>query len=189
MKAWLAWAAVATALVVVPVAPAGAGGFCSGYEGERLTDAAGNSVSMRSNCFGPTVLRVERGQTVRFVNKDPEPHAVGGTAGSFGDMHKPIGPGKSVAFTFTRDGVFPYVCTSHPGMAGAVVVGDGLGSSAGESVATPASAAVSAQERRPSNRGGPATSAMVPIGLAVLAASALTAALLRQHRKKAALGS
>jgi plastocyanin len=188
MKKWLALAVLATALALIPVAHAGGGGFCSGYEGERITDAAGNRVSMSKNCFGPTVLRVQRGQTVRFVNKDPEPHAVGGAAGSFGDMHKSIAPGHSIAFEFERDGVFPYVCTFHPGMAGAVVVGDGVGSIAGGSVASPVSAADSLTEPPPADRGGNERPALAPPALAVVAVSALTALLLRRHRRRAELG-
>jgi len=32
-----------------------------------------------------------------------------------------------VSYRFVRSGVYPYVCTYHPGMVGAVVVGDGTG--------------------------------------------------------------
>jgi plastocyanin len=188
MRTWLTLAVLATALALVPVAHAGGGGFCSGYEGERITDAAGGRVSMSKNCFGPTVLRIERGQTVRFVNNDPAPHTVGGATGSFGDMHKSIAPGDSVAFNFERDGVFPYVCTFHPGMAGAVVVGAGVGASAGGSVATPVSAAVSRIERPQIESRGNERPALVPPALAVVAVSALTAVLLRQQRRRAELG-
>jgi hypothetical protein len=39
-----------------------------------------------------------------------------------------------VRYRFTRPGVYPYVCTFHPGMVGAIVVGGGAGH--GEAVAT-----------------------------------------------------
>jgi plastocyanin len=112
----------------LPVARAGAGGFCMGYEGgEGFTDTEGDGVSMSDNCFSPTVIRVGTGDTVTFVNKDEEVHAVGGAVGSFGDPHAEIRPGDSVSYRFDREGTFPYVCIYHPGMAGAVVVGDGEG--------------------------------------------------------------
>ena len=35
--------------------------------------------------------------------------------------------GEKVSYTFSEEGVFPYVCILHPGMIGAIVVGDGIG--------------------------------------------------------------
>lgn len=128
----LAVAALAAALVVP--APAGAGGFCSGYGREKFVDVSGrglsmkgNVVHMKDNCFKETVLRVSRGATVQWVNGDAESHTVGGTAGTFGDMHAEIEPEGTVAYRFDEEGIFPYVCLIHPGMAGAIVVGDGEG--------------------------------------------------------------
>jgi plastocyanin len=113
---------------LLPPARAGAGGFCMGYTAsERFTDTDGNGVSMHNNCFSPTIVRVEAGDTVTFVNKDKDVHAVGGAVGSFGDPHAEIAPGESVRYRFDVEGTFPYVCIYHPGMAGAVVVGDGEG--------------------------------------------------------------
>ena len=113
---------------LLPLAPATAGGFCMGdVGGEGFSDVSGNGVSMSNNCFSPTVIRIGAGDTVTFVNKDKEVHAVGGAVGSFGDPHAEIRPGDSVSYRFDQEGTFPYVCVYHPGMAGAVVVGDGQG--------------------------------------------------------------
>jgi hypothetical protein len=38
-------------------------------------------------------------------------------------------------YTFEEAGVYPYVCTWHPGMVGTVVVGDGSGGAIGTSTA------------------------------------------------------
>jgi plastocyanin len=118
-------AVVVTCASLLLVGVADAGGFCSGYGNETLTDESGVRVVMEENCFTPTVLRVGRGLEVTFVNRDLEQHSVGGTAGSFGDMHKPIRPTRSVTYAFEQEGIYPYVCIFHPGMAGAIVVGDG----------------------------------------------------------------
>ena len=126
-RVWIVPAIGALVAALLPAGSASAGGFCAGYENERLTDARGVRVAMADYCFTPTVLRVRKGATVTFVNKDPEAHTVGGAAGSFGDMHREIAPGKSVSFQFEREGIFPYVCLIHPGMTGAIVVGDGIG--------------------------------------------------------------
>jgi hypothetical protein len=43
--------------------------------------------------------------------------------------------GGSVSYSFDEAGVYPYVCTWHPGMVGAVVVGDATEQPASEPVA------------------------------------------------------
>ena len=112
-----------------PMTQAGAGGgACTyGIPGEGFTDAEGTKVAMVEACFSPTVIRVATGDTVTFTNKDKMVHAVGGAVGSFGDAHAEIRWGESVSYRFDEEGTFPYVCIFHPGMVGAVVVGDGEG--------------------------------------------------------------
>ncbi len=123
----------ATALVVVAIGalvvsalPArGGGGACTGSL--PFTDKRATIVEMEKSCFAPTVTRVGRGETVTIVNRDLEVHNVSGANGTFGDIHGEVWPGEKVSFTFDEDGVFPYLCIFHPGMAGAIVVGDGAG--------------------------------------------------------------
>jgi plastocyanin len=171
------WVVLAIGALVAALLPAGwasAGGFCSGYENERLTDARGVRVAMTDFCFTPTVLRVREGATVTFVNKDPEAHTVGGAAGSFGDMHREIAPGKSVSFRFEREGIFPYVCLIHPGMAGAIVVGDGIGPAA---LAGTAASQVEAPPRRAESPQSTSASLWGGIGIAAAVGLALAAGL------------
>jgi plastocyanin len=101
-----------------------AGGTC--HEGNGVSDQAGTTVEMRNNCFNATVTRVDEGATVTFTNKDDVPHTVTGAAFTWGDSNN-ILKGESVRHTFTESGVYVYSCLVHPGMAGAVVVGDGKG--------------------------------------------------------------
>ena len=129
---------VAIGAMLFPVASAGAGGFCMGDV--PFTDARTSTVEMKRNCFGPTVARIDAGDTVTFKNADGEVHAVAGANGAFGDAHAEILPGDKVSFTFDREGVYPYVCTFHPGMSGAVVVGDGAGKVSSAAGITSASA-------------------------------------------------
>ncbi|CAN5625243.1 hypothetical protein BH24ACT26_BH24ACT26_21060 [soil metagenome] len=186
-----ACAVVVAVVAIAMIAPAGsaaAGGFCAGYAGEIMSDARGDSVQMKDNCFTPTVLRVEVGDTVTWVNGDSEAHAVGGTAGSFGDMHKVIRPAKSVSYRFEDEGVFPYVCIYHPGMAGAIVVGDGEGNatkSSGGPVAGPpelpgdrtsqAAAATTSEDREQSTTEMLAALAFLVVLAAVVARLVLSA--------------
>ena len=111
------------------LASASGGGGC----GRPVTDEKGTGVDIRDYCFSPTILRVSTGETVTFTNVDPVPHSVLGANATWGDY---AGFKKrSVTYRFSEPGVYPYVCTYHPGMVGAVVVGDGVGGAIGTSTA------------------------------------------------------
>jgi len=98
-----------------------------------VTDEKGTGVDIRDYCFSPTILRVSTGEVVTFTNVDPVPHSVLGANATWGDY---AGFKKrSVAYRFSEPGVYPYVCTYHAGMVGAVVVGDGVGGAIGTSTA------------------------------------------------------
>ena len=133
-------------LVLVPLLlfalppAASAGGAC---RGGTFSDAPATVVEMKDFCFGPIVSRVEVGGTLTFVNKDNVVHGVGGVPSTFGEMHKEISGGDSVSFTFEESGVYPFLCIFHPGMAGAVVVGDGEWTGAATVVTSNSSAAKS----------------------------------------------
>lgn len=110
-------------LTLVPsTASASGGGGC----GRQVTDAAGTTVTIRQFCFGPTILRIAPGETVTWINKDAAPHTVVGANAVWGDFST-LKRKARVTYRFVRSGVYPYVCTYHPGMVGAVVVGDGTG--------------------------------------------------------------
>jgi plastocyanin len=113
---------LATLAVVPGVAGASGGGGCGG----PVTDAAGTAVQIKDFCFGPTILRVATGETTTFVNGDPFPHTVLGANGAWGS-YDALKQGGEATYGFSEAGVYPYVCTLHVGMVGAVVVGDGVG--------------------------------------------------------------
>ena len=103
------------------------GGGCYGGP----TQGTGEQVEMVKACFMPSVLRVEPGTEVTFLNSDPITHNVSAIEwGSEGDLRK----GDSFTTTFNDEGTFPYACMYHYGMTGAVVVGDGSGPATGASV-------------------------------------------------------
>lgn len=116
-------------LIALPLAvgitaiPAAAGAFCMETP---LTDARGTTVSMENFCYKPNVVRVDPGDHVTWINNDFEPHTIT-AVGLWGSGHKAINEGDRASFRFGEEGVFPYACVFHPGMTGAVVVGDGLG--------------------------------------------------------------
>jgi plastocyanin len=102
-----------------PMASAG-GGCHSGL----FVDAKGVKVDLRELCFTPTVIRVQPGQSVTWTNRDDTAHTVTGVAGMWG-TYDPLSLNDKVTYRFQNSGVFPYFCLIHPGMVGAVVVGDG----------------------------------------------------------------
>jgi plastocyanin len=118
-----ALALVGTTTLVPSLASASGGGGCGG----PVTESAGTQVAIRNFCFEPTILRVESGQEVTFANRDVTSHNVLGANGIWGG-YDALRRHRESAYRFTEPGVYPYVCVFHPGMVGAIVVGDGVGS-------------------------------------------------------------
>jgi plastocyanin len=111
------------AMALAPaVALASGGGGCGG----PVTETAGARVAIRDYCFAPTILHVEPGQGVVFDNRDSFTHNVLGANGIWGSYAALKGH-RADTYRFTEPGVYPYVCLFHPGMVGAIVVGDGVG--------------------------------------------------------------
>ncbi|MGZ8605894.1 MAG: plastocyanin/azurin family copper-binding protein [Actinomycetota bacterium] len=119
----------ATLLVALaaPAVPAIAGGGCHA----RSTTGTGDTVEMAGLCFTPTTLRVDPGATVTFVNRDATAHNVLGTGWGTGEE---LLLEDAFTATFADAGIFPYACSYHPGMTGAIVVGSGDGVGNGEQV-------------------------------------------------------
>ena len=114
-------------MLLVPAVPAAAGGGCH----SGVTNGTGDTVEMVDACFTPTTLQVDPGVTVTFVNQDDFTHNVAAnTWGHFEDMNR----GDAFTATFVDEGVYAYACNYHPGMTGAIVVGDGEGPGNGEVV-------------------------------------------------------
>lgn len=110
------------AALMTPQVQAGGGAHCE----PKLTDERTTTVTLAKNCFLPTIARVDIGDEVTFVSRDPVPHTITGAIFVFGDMDE-VREGDERRFTFEEEGIYPYVCIIHPGMAGVIVVGDGKG--------------------------------------------------------------
>jgi plastocyanin len=111
---------------------ASAGGAC---RGQPVNDEASDAVIMTANCFVPTIIRIDEGATVTWFSHDNASHTVTGANASWGSFEE-VPEGAQHSEVFDRAGVYPYYCFLHPGMIGAVVVGDGGGGgAAGGSVA------------------------------------------------------
>ena len=79
------------------------------------------TVNIYNHAFGPAQLKVASGTTVRFVNKDTEPH----TATADNDLFDTgeLEPGESLEIYFEGSGTVPYHSEPHPDMKGSLVVG------------------------------------------------------------------
>jgi hypothetical protein len=70
------------------------------------------------------VLYVERGTDVTWTNQDDTGHNIVGVGVTWGNPDLTLNEGDTASYRFDEDGVFPYACWIHPGMVGAIVVGD-----------------------------------------------------------------
>jgi len=135
-------AVAATALMVAgPSGQVEAGGGCHGSAEARLTDERTATVLASDCIFIPTVVRADTGEPVTWMNNDNFLHTFTGVAFSFG-TYTEYSLGQSATYSFEKPGVYPYFCALHPGMVGAVIVGDVSASAAG---AVDAAQLVSAQ--------------------------------------------
>lgn len=168
---------------------AAAGGGCHESGTKEATDATGSAVEMGNCAFGPTVLRIEPGAQVTWTNKSEAVHSVTGLSGGWGDT-KELLPGNAVSYSFDTNGTYPYSCVLHPGMVGAVVVGDGVSSDvrAGAAVRQVADAGpiagddVPAEAASDDSGGVSATLAGLLAGVAGLLAGAFGGAVLMRRR-------
>jgi plastocyanin len=107
--------------LTIPAPVLAGGGGCV-----EVTEGTGTTVDLLNFCLTPTLLRVEPGETVTFVNRDDYRHVISSAGyawGSDGYMRAD----DAFTATFSENGVYPYQCYLHPGMAGAVIVGDATG--------------------------------------------------------------
>jgi plastocyanin len=83
------------------------------------------TVNIYNHAFDLAQLNVASGTTVRFVNKDTEPH----TATADNDLFDTgvLEPGGSFKVYFEGSGTVTYHCELHPDMKGSIVVGEGGG--------------------------------------------------------------
>ena len=77
-------------------------------------------VEIEDFIFSPSVLTVQQGDTVIFVNNDIVPHTATASNGSWdsGDMQQD----GEWSFVASDEGVFDYFCTYHPRMVGILTV-------------------------------------------------------------------
>lgn len=88
-------------------------------------DDAVTTVKLDDCTFMPAIARVDVGDEVRFLNSSSQAHEVLGAHLTWGAYEKLLEPGDALTVSFDAAGTYPYTCRLHPGMTGAIVVGDG----------------------------------------------------------------
>ena len=99
----------------------------SAFADETVTNAPGSSTpGCEPNCFVPSTVTIEAGETVTWENTDTAAHtATGGSAadGPSGVFDSSlIMATQSYSFTFDTPGTYVYFCMVHPWMEGTVIV-------------------------------------------------------------------
>ena len=156
--------AVSTLLLLVAVVPAmvSAGGGCHGPV-TPPGDGEASVVKIDGCMFYPTIARVPVGTSVRFVNSGEVPHNVTGVGGTWGSRGE-FDPEAEYKHTFSAAGIYPFACTLHPGMNGAVVVGDAAAAAAVTADSTPSTA----QTKDASATGEVTETDLTPVAIAAL---------------------
>jgi plastocyanin len=169
-----------TSLLAVGVASApsvSAGNPCfHDFTMPPATTESGTEVKLLSCAFAPTITQVPVGATVTFFNGPNFSHLITGANQAWGSPDVELQPGAKISYTFDTAGIYPYACVLHPGMSGAIVVGDpaegaaaGTTTEAGSNGGSTAGGASTATEPR-ATATGPGDPMLV--GLAIIALGA-----------------
>ena len=78
------------------------------------------SVEIENSNYLPPSLTVPAGTTVRWINRDEEPHTVVSDTGVF--RSGAMDTNESYSFMFDKPGTFHFICSIHPQMVGTIVV-------------------------------------------------------------------
>jgi len=112
------------ALAVATLAPAGQSGpgTVVGQMAQPVAVAAqtGPRIEIAKHKFSSPTLTVPAGTTVTWLNRDEEIHTVVSTTLAFKSAG--LETDEAYSYTFTKPGVYEYVCTLHPLMTGKVIV-------------------------------------------------------------------
>jgi len=113
----MAWQRIAP---VAAVAAIGAGLLF--HLGGGVKAAEIREIDIDNYTFSPGDLTVPPGTTVTWINHDETPHTVVAAGDPHAFRSGGLDTDDKFSFTFTKAGVYQYLCTVHPYMTGKVVV-------------------------------------------------------------------
>jgi plastocyanin len=144
-----------------------------GYEMPPTSVGSGPDIELMACAFDPTITRVAEGTEVTFINGPAFTHLITGANQAWGSREVEVQPNASVSYTFEDAGIYPYACALHPGMSGAIVVGDlGEALAAGSPGSSSETAASSATSEAADSNSVPLVAVGVGAGLLAGAAAA-----------------
>jgi amicyanin len=80
-----------------------------------------HSIEIENFAFQPAELKIEKGDTVIWTNKDSAQHTVTSDSGAELDSGL-LSQGETYSHTFNEVGTFDYHCTPHPFMKAKIIV-------------------------------------------------------------------
>jgi plastocyanin len=177
-------ALLAVGTLTAPAVSAGNPCF-HGFTMPPASSGTGNEIKLLPCAFAPTVTRVAVGSEVTFFNGPDFSHLITGANQEWGSPDVELPPGQSVSYTFDRAGIYPYACVLHPGMSGAIVVGDGAGAATGGATASTGGSGAAGGSVAPASDpdANPASLLLVALGIGaglVAGAAAASPALRRR---------
>ena len=125
----------------------------SAFADKTVTNAPGSSApGCEPNCFVPSTVTIEAGETITWENTDTAPHTVASGQQADDDAGSVFDSGlmmadTSYSHTFDEAGTFDYFCMVHPWMTGTIIV-EAAGAAeaeAAEAAAAEAAAAAAAE--------------------------------------------
>jgi hypothetical protein len=120
----------------------------------------GPDIKLMPCAFEPTITQVAEGTEVTFINGSDFTHLITGANQAWGSPDVEVQPEASVSYTFDTAGIYPYACALHPGMSGAIVVGDvGDALAAGSTGASNAGGSTGASTQEESSTSGGSSTA------------------------------
>jgi|SRR5215211_6847910 len=155
---------------------------------DRPAPTTGSSAAIAiGDCvFVPTVTRVPVGTTVEWKNTSFQEHEVVGANLTWGAHEKLLQPGDTIGWTFDKAGVYAYSCMLHPGMSGAIVVGDiatTTDSAPAQAAAGAATTANSPAAPAPSTADrGPGVAPIAAVGAAAIVGAVLAGLMIRRRQ-------
>ncbi len=154
------------------------------FDNRPATSSGTTSQVVLGDCvFTPTVNRIAVGTTVTWRNGSTQAHEVVGSNMTWGAHDKLLEPGDTIGWTFETAGTYAYTCMIHPGMSGAIVVGDpGEAAAAGDVAAVSEVDAVDAGTPAADSSAGIAAAVGIMAGAGGIGLGLLMAGFLRRTR-------